>query len=367
MVEIGLLMRCALAILTLVLLATGAARAQTAVVVRAAADIQPGRAVLLREIATLSGDEAARLGEVEVLSGGAAGRARGAWGGGGRVIDLAAVRSALDAAGVNWGRVALSGSACRLGGADEPAAKATRAARKPGVVFEVADEIAAGTVKRAIALRLADLYGVEPGGLRMAVSSNADEDAALLAMSLEAAGGGAVRRVEATPGTSGVSGRVAVRVDVYEGARVIAARTLSVDVLVKRSSTLPTSAVDRDQPMDPGALTTEDRWLSPAADAPLRAEEIVGQNARRRLEPGRPITRDDVRPPLVVSRGDVVWVHVLSGSVSVKAKARALEAGRDGEDVLMQIDGSKRTFKARMSGRGTAVMHCSGGQDGDAQ
>ncbi|MFN0010752.1 MAG: flagellar basal body P-ring formation chaperone FlgA [Phycisphaerales bacterium] len=347
-------MRLNVVILVVVALAAGVARSQTAVVVRPAASVDPGRAVLLREIATLTGDDAARLGDVQVLVEGAAR---------GREITVASVRSALDAAGVNWGRVTLSGAACRLATVEEAAPKPAPAARKPAVVFEAADGIAPGTVKHAIALRLAELYGVEASSLRMAVRSSAQEDVALLNMPLAGGPGAGERRVEAIPGTSAASGRVAVRVDVYEGTSVLASRTISVDVLVKRSSTLPTSALERDQPMDPGALTTEDRWLSPAADPPLRAEEIVGQNARRRIEPGRPITRDDVRPPVVVNRGDVVWVHVLSGSVSVKAKARALEAGRDGEDVLMQIDGSKKTFNARMSGRGTAVMNCSGGAD----
>jgi flagella basal body P-ring formation protein FlgA len=49
-------------------------------------------------------------------------------------------------------------------------------------------------------------------------------------------------------------------------------------------------------------------------------------------------------------------VHVLSGSVTVRAKARAMSNARDGELVQLKLEGSDRPLTARMSGRGRAVM-----------
>ena len=346
-------MRLALAILLTLALRAADASAQTSIALRPSATVEPGRAIRLKEVATLAGPDADRLGEAVVLdapSGTSGSTAT-------PTIDLSAVRAVLDRAKVNWGRVTLSGSRCTLNRGLPQAEPAPVAAHKSAVAFEQADAIPPGTFKAVIASRLADLYSVAPDALRLAFRA-ADDDRVFLAGAVPAG-----QRVEATPGASSTSGRLSVRVDVYKASSLVWSRTITVDALVRRVAALTSSPVDRGTALDAGALTTEERWLSPSADVPLREEDLVGQTVRKRLEPGKPISRDDVRPPVVVSRGDVVWVHVLSGTVSMKAKARALDSAVDGDEVSLQLDGSKKVFKARMSGRGTAVLECTGGAE----
>lgn len=347
-------MRPALAILLALAFSAAAASGQTSIALRPFATIEPGRAVRLNEVATVAGPDADRLGEAVVLE-----LPAGTSGSGARqTIDLATVRAVLDRAKVNWGRVALSGSRCTLNrSAEEAAPEPPAATHRATVAFEQADTIPPGTFKAVIASRLADLYSVAPDSLRLAFRS-ADDDRVFLAGAVPAG-----QRVEVAPGASSASGRLSVRVDVYKASSLVWSRTITVDALVRRVAALTSSPVDRGTALDAGAFTTEERWLSPSADVPLRQEDLVGQTVRKRLEPGKPISRDDVRPPVVVSRGDVVWVHVLSGTVSMKAKARALDSAVDGDDVPLQLDGSKKVFKARMSGRGTAVLECTGGAE----
>ena len=352
-ISLQVIMRASPVIMLSLLLAAASAAAQTSIVLLPAARVERTEPVRLKHIATLAGPDADRLGEALLLNNTGAART----GVTAQSIDLAAVRAALDTLKVNWGRVTLSGSHCTLNPDAAMAAPGAPPARKPTVSFEQGDTIPAGTIKRAIAQRLADLHAVDLASIRLAFRP-VDDQVAFLAQPVTPD-----QRVQATPGASSASGRVGVRVEVYEGSRLAYARTVNADVLLRRVAALAAAPLDRGESVGAGTLASEERWLSPSADVPMREEELVGQTARRRLEPGKPISRDDVRPPTVVNRGDIVWVHVLSGTVSMKAKARALDSALDGEEVALQVDGSNKPFKARMSGRGTAVLQCTGGTE----
>jgi flagella basal body P-ring formation protein FlgA len=89
---------------------------------------------------------------------------------------------------------------------------------------------------------------------------------------------------------------------------------------------------------------------------PLGTADVVGQAARRRIEAGRLIVSDDVRPALSIQRGEDVVVHTLSGSMVLKSRARAMGTAREGELVELRREGSKKTFFARAGGKGVAVI-----------
>jgi flagella basal body P-ring formation protein FlgA len=67
----------------------------------------------------------------------------------------------------------------------------------------------------------------------------------------------------------------------------------------------------------------------------------------------------------VVRRGELVTVHCVSGGIVVKAKARARAEARQDEVIELQMDGSKKTFRARIVGPGRAVVNLD--QQFDAQ
>lgn len=71
-------------------------------------------------------------------------------------------------------------------------------------------------------------------------------------------------------------------------------------------------------------------------------DEVVGQEARIALYPGRPIRVSDVQPPAIVDRNDHVTLVFTTGLLSITAEGRALGRGAAGE-VIRAMNLSSRT------------------------
>ena len=71
-------------------------------------------------------------------------------------------------------------------------------------------------------------------------------------------------------------------------------------------------------------------------------DEVVGQEARIALYPGRPIRVSDVQPPEIVDRNDHVTLVFTTGLLSITAEGRALGRGAAGE-VIRAMNLSSRT------------------------
>jgi len=263
-------------------------------------------------------------------------------------VGVAEVRAALDArTETNWGKLTLRGAACALrvagadGGTDKRPVK--------GSVFrpELMDLSGAATVRTAIATRLALLYGVDAESLKLGFDP---ADDAALAHPTE----GMV--VEVSPGAAASSARMPVTVNLYERDRLLSGQTFAVEALVRRAVVAAAGAAERGKTLCLADLTTSEQWVSPSAMPPLVIDEIVGSVTQKRIGAGQTMERDDVAPPLVCKRGDIVYIHCISGSVVVKVRAKALAAGRDGEILQFKLDGAEEAVSARMSGRGRAVM-----------
>lgn len=323
------------------------AGAQTNVVMRPGAAARAGEPVRISDVAALEGPDAGRLADVVVLDK-AVGEPNGI-----AAVTASQVHAAAERAvpGLNWGRVTISGGTCyvRVGPGAERAPEPAKPAREHEAPAPI--DSSDGSVRAEVTHRLASLYGVEPAGIRVGFSGLSAGDQAFLNRPLQAG-----VRYEVQPAASARSGRVPLRVDVYRGDRLAESRTLNADVLVKRSVVVASMTIERDAVVTADAVTGEERWLTPDAPAGLTTEQAVGATARRRVDAGRVVTAADVQTPVVVRKGETVWVHCLSGSMVVKVRAKALADGRDGQEVPMQVEGSKKTFTARMSGRGTAVM-----------
>lgn len=95
-------------------------------------------------------------------------------------------------------------------------------------------------------------------------------------------------------------------------------------------------------------LTTDevDGALSETAQA-------IGQEVRRVLYPGRPITQADIGPPALVERNQSVSLHYRSGSLSITTEARALERGGAGEIIRVINTASHVTLSALIGIDGT--------------
>lgn len=326
------------------LLLIGAQRslANTRVVVQPSVTLQqPGKPVTLGDIARIEGQEEPSLRPiivVQTLTPSADGTSS---------IPLSQVRSAMDAAGVHWGRVTLSGGACVVRVVmPEP----VREVRKPLTSAPKSPpqpvELGGGTMRSVIGLRLAELYGVDAQDLRVAFDPG-DEEFLATAYTGD--------RIDIQPAANAGSARVPVKVTTYSGDRVVLDRTVMAQAVIQRRVVTSTGPVERGQAVGGAGLVEAVQWLAPSVK-PVSAEQAAGSVATRKIAAGQVIVQEDVTAPVVVKRGDTVWVHALSGAVTVKAKAKALGAGRDGEVVAFKLDGSDRVFNARMAGPGRAVL-----------
>ncbi len=93
-----------------------------------------------------------------------------------------------------------------------------------------------------------------------------------------------------------------------------------------------------------------------AADAALDAADMVGLSPRRSLAANVPVRLADLRPPIVVRRGEPVTMLLTSGALTITARGRALEDGSRGALVrIVNID-SNRTVEAEIVGPGTVTV-----------
>ncbi len=316
----------------------GAQAAADKIELLSAARVDGSGAITLRDVARLHGPRAERVGGIVLVEPGASASAP-------RSIEVGQLREALDEAGVNWAFISLRGGRCDL----LPAAPAP-VARTPEVEQAAAAVPGAPSVRTVVEHRLREIFGVaDESKIRIRFE---ERDGALLAMPLVGEGG-AARLVEAH--TTGSSSRVPVSVSVYEGDSLIESRSIRVGVEIEREVCVVRAPIERRSAIEAESLVVESRWLTPDV-SPATLGESVGAEARSRLEPGQVLTASDVTPPIVVRRGEQVMVHYLSGPVILKTKARALEDGRVGDRIRLEVLGSKRRLEARVDAPGRAVV-----------
>lgn len=131
-----------------------------------------------------------------------------------------------------------------------------------------------------------------------------------------------------------VKQRFAAQLVVRVDGRVTGVLALSGQVKPLVEVPAPLVAVREGQPIEAGQLGTV--WLAESQlppDAVLAAEEIVGREAERRLAPGRPIRRADLRAPRLVRKGEVVTLLFQRAGIELTAQARALQDGAEGERI----------------------------------
>ncbi len=75
-----------------------------------------------------------------------------------------------------------------------------------------------------------------------------------------------------------------------------------------------------------------------------RPEDLIGQEARVALYPGRPIRPADVGPPAIVDRNDLVTLVFDHVALSITAEGRALGRGAAGERIRVMNLASRTTI-----------------------
>lgn len=319
--------------------ATGTAPDQTTVQMRAWAQVRPGEALTLAHAAEIVGPDAPVLAPVVLRESGDAGAA---WAP--ASVSPDDVRRALrDLRGVDHARLRIRGGVCEVrvlpdaGGDAEGRSQPVEPGPPPSPV--------AGrpSVRDHVTAHLADLAGVSPEELRLTFDP---QDEALLSASTQ----GRTVSVRAL----GLGERFPVNVTIYDGERVERAGAVRVGALARRRVAVSRADLRREDMLHADSVLVEERWLPLDADA-APPEAVVGSAARSRIPAGAVVSRRDLLAPQIVTKGELVQVHCVSGSVVLRTRARALEDGRDGELVRFELLTSPGVFQARMDGRGRAV------------
>ncbi len=329
-----------LAALALAGLAARSAGAQTTISLNLSARFESADArVTLADIARVGGSDAERWRGMVVLE---RVDAQGA-------VSLPEVRTKLASAGANFGTLVLRGSSCRieLASASPPPAAPRPERTRNGPDYRVIDLSAPPTLRTAIARRLAAMHGVANESIQIAFDA---KDALVLDTPHSAQ-----QVVQVHPAASVVSSRVPLRISVFAGDKAVADHRLTADILVLREVLVAAKTIERREEIADADVRTEARWVSPGSVSPPRAA-IVGSCARAKIKDGATLSGAEVETPIVIKRGDAVYVQCLSGSIVVQARARALGPGREGETIAFQMEGAEESFTARVAGAGRAVM-----------
>lgn len=92
---------------------------------------------------------------------------------------------------------------------------------------------------------------------------------------------------------------------------------------------------------------------------PTKMEEVKGMQARRVLAAGQPFRGDDVRRPIVVTKGQSVTMQFSAPGVELTAMGRAMSEGGVGDTVTIQNPASFRMVAATVIAPG--VVRANGG------
>ena len=107
-------------------------------------------------------------------------------------------------------------------------------------------------------------------------------------------------------------------------------------------SVVPTRTIRANDMIEPQDLT-----LKPIANpnAFTRIHDVVGQEARITLYAGRPILFDDIGPPAVVARNEIVVLRYEASGLTILTEGRSLERGGIGDRIrIMNLDSRTTLF-----------------------
>jgi flagella basal body P-ring formation protein FlgA len=328
------------------LMLSSVARAQDSVRLKPRVALAELSRVTLGDIATIEGSQAAMLSSIVIAEKATGESLR---------VEIETVRSAIaSTAGINAGRVAISGTPVEVSRAVKQEAKNTAEIKQISATSTIN---ATRRVRDELPAFVANLQGVSIDRVKLELDEG---DAALLDIALDN------RTFTIAP--MGKGDKPSLHVRVYEGDTLVAARTTRVGVLLLREVVVAKSNLTRGMPLDALTTTREERWL-PAGTRAALADDAIGKVAKSTISAGDTIETRQLDDAIVIHRGDLVAVDCVAGSVVVRSQMRAKADAKVGEMVeLVAITptkqvrerGEKRvaqqSIRARVAGPGRAVV-----------
>jgi flagella basal body P-ring formation protein FlgA len=91
-------------------------------------------------------------------------------------------------------------------------------------------------------------------------------------------------------------------------------------------------------------------------DIARSVEEVEGRVPRRGIRAGLPVFRSELAEAFQVQRGEPVRITAISGGAQVETEGIANASGRQGDSIGVTNPQSGKTFRARIEGRGRAIV-----------
>lgn len=153
------------------------------------------------------------------------------------------------------------------------------------------------------------------------------------------------------------SPRAAISVRLRTGDAVVEQRTIRTDIDVRRAMVVMTSQVKRDQRIGRGDVARRVEFARPGDESAIGSlDDVVGMVAKRRLDVGDVVGAEDIEPPVLVERGQMVVMYCVRGTIEVRLRARAKEDGVKGQTIEVEKPGSREVIYARVDGSGLVTI-----------
>ncbi len=283
-------------------------------------------------------------------------------------LSVRDVRAALDAAGVHWGRINLTGNKVAIRPPARSAAAAPRPMTGASLLADPHDRGEAGqrlpetvmasalldrpTLRGTIARRFLSDLGVQPDRLRLAFDAAAAE-------ALDDPDDGVTWEIRLEG--NAWSDRVTVTVRAWREGRITEGTHVAVRPQLLTTTAVLVRDVGREELLTRADVTAEDAWLPPSqASLVAGIDEVEGRFSRKPLGAGATLRRPLLRSPTLVDRGDRVVVRCLIGGIVLSLQAEARADGAAGETIEFRKLGERSTFLATVTERGEAVFDVGG-------
>jgi len=128
---------------------------------------------------------------------------------------------------------------------------------------------------------------------------------------------------------------------------------LGARVKIKASAYVARVPLARGMKITPSMVSTRQVTINQSHGAIFDTTDgLVGMELIRAVHAGTVLTSKLLRAPDVIARGDRVIIKAQVASIAVKTRGTALSDGREGQQILVRNDRSKRTVKAVVTGPG---------------
>lgn len=85
-------------------------------------------------------------------------------------------------------------------------------------------------------------------------------------------------------------------------------------------------------------------------------DALVGQSAKRNIQPGQPVTDRMVEAPKLIDRGDSVKIVAGDGGIQITVMGTALSDGKEGQQINVKNNASGRTVRGLVIAQGLVQM-----------